>query len=66
MISVVVYDVATDSVERDKRVDYNDPSVRVWINKMFVWAFHNGKCVELCNAKDDEADPRQIDLFVPG
>jgi hypothetical protein len=53
MISVVVRDSVTDKVERDSQKDFNDPSIRVWLEKLFVWAFHNGKSVEVLNSKDD-------------
>lgn len=56
MISVVVRDAMTDNVERDSAKDFNDPSIRVWLQKLFVWAFHNGKSVELLNVNDDKEE----------
>lgn len=56
MISVVVRDAATDKVLRDGVKDYNDPSIRVWLQKLFVHAFHNGKSVEVLNVNDDNQD----------
>ena len=51
-VLVLVYDLKTDELVREKRINYGNPEDRQWIGKMSFWAFNNGCSVETYAVKD--------------
>ncbi len=45
-VLVLVYDLKTDTLVREKRINYGNPEDRQWIGKMSFWAFTNHCSVE--------------------
>lgn len=51
-VCVRIYKLATGNEEQSHLIDYNDPNKRGWLQKLCVWAWHNGHSVEMFNADD--------------
>lgn len=54
MVRVLVHDLATDNTVRELTVDFNDSHKRKWLLRVQIWAFCNGKSVEIMTVEADE------------
>jgi len=54
VVTMRVYDVATDEEIRKRTFDYNDLELRKWYGKTVIWALMNGYAIELVKADKDK------------
>lgn len=51
-ILVLVYNLQTDALVEEKRINYGDAEDRRWLGRISFWAFTNGCSVETYAVKD--------------
>lgn len=53
-VKIVCVELATDTVVWEKETDYNKQDCRSWLLRTFVWAWTNGKSIEVYNKNDEK------------